>query len=166
MNRPPAEYVRLPAQRLQSFTAACLEAVGLRADHADLMAALLTNSDLRGVRSHGTRQICDRPPVSDGYCQVLKARSVNPNPQLKVARETDNTVLVDGDGSLGYAPMMMATERAMEKARHQGQQRVGSAVEAQAPGADRGQESPETPYPARDPRRSWLWRGCQLLAQA
>lgn len=120
MNRPPAEFVRLPAERLQAFAANCLKAVGMRADHADQLAALLTNSDLRGVRSHGTRQICDRPPFGDGYCQVLKARSANPDPQMKVARETANTVLVDGDGSLGYAPMMMATELAIEKARDQG----------------------------------------------
>jgi LDH2 family malate/lactate/ureidoglycolate dehydrogenase len=83
------------------------------------MAMLLTNSDLRGVRSHGTRQICRRTP-HDGYCQVLRDCKVNPNPQLTVIRETSNTVLIEGDGSLGYAPMMMATEVAIDKAREQG----------------------------------------------
>jgi len=99
----------------------------MRHDHADQLAALLTNADLLGVRSHGTRQICDRPPFGDGYCQVLKGRAVNPEPQLEVVRETHNTVLVDGDGSLGYAPMMMATEAVIEKAREHGMA-MGGAV--------------------------------------
>ena len=120
MNVPPSEYVRSPAQRLQQFAAGCLAAVGMRQDHADQLARLLTHSDLRGVRSHGTRQICERPPFGDGYCQVIKKRLVNPDPQLTVASETENSVLVDGDGSLGYAPMMMATEAAIEKAKKHG----------------------------------------------
>ena len=55
MNRPPAKFKRVPVAALRSFTAACLKAAGLRSDHADQLAELLSNSDLRGVRSHGTR---------------------------------------------------------------------------------------------------------------
>ena len=110
MNRPPAEFKRVPVALLRSFTADCLKAAGLRADHADQLAELLSNSDLRGVRSHGTRAMV-------GYCGGLRDGTVNPNPDLRVLQDTETTVLIDGDGGLGYAPMMMATEKAIEKAK-------------------------------------------------
>ena len=110
MNRPPAESKRVPVAMLRSFTADCLKAAGLRADHADQLAELLSNSDLRGVRSHGTRAMV-------GYCGSLRDGTVNPNPDLRVLQDTETTVLIDGDGGLGYAPMMLATEKAIEKAK-------------------------------------------------
>ncbi|MBI2501943.1 MAG: Ldh family oxidoreductase [Candidatus Latescibacteria bacterium] len=113
MNRPPEKFKPIPAAQLQAFAAACFKAAGLRADHADQLAELLTNSDLRGVRSHGTRQV-------PGYSRALRDKRVNPNPQLQVVQETDTTVLVEGDGGLGYAPMMMATELAIAKAKAKG----------------------------------------------
>jgi L-2-hydroxycarboxylate dehydrogenase (NAD+) len=110
MNRAPEHFQRIPAEQLRCFAAACLEAAGLRSDHAGQLAGLLTDSDLRGVRSHGTRTIA-------GYCRSLREGRINPNPRLAVLQETDTTVLIDGDGGLGYAPMMLATETAIAKAR-------------------------------------------------
>ena len=99
MNHPPQESKRIPVAQLRAFGAACLKAAGLRPDHADQLAGLLANSDLRGVRSHGTRAIA-------GYCPSIRDGAVNPNPDLQVLQDTETTVLVDGDGGLGYAPMM------------------------------------------------------------
>ncbi|MBI2506037.1 MAG: Ldh family oxidoreductase [Candidatus Latescibacteria bacterium] len=113
MNRPPEKFKRIPADQLRAFAAACLKAAGMLEEHADQLAQLLTNSELRGVRSHGIRTI-------GGYCPSLKKGRVNPRPQLKVIRETDTHVFIDGDGSLGYAPTMLATEKAIEKAKAKG----------------------------------------------
>ena len=110
MNHPPQESKRIPVAQLRAFGAACLKAAGLRPDHADQLAGLLANSDLRGVRSHGTRAIA-------GYCPSIRDGAVNPNPDLQVLQDTETTVLVDGDGGLGYAPMMRATELAIAKAK-------------------------------------------------
>ncbi|NKB72150.1 MAG: hypothetical protein GKR89_34160 [Candidatus Latescibacteria bacterium] len=113
MNQAPQDFVRVPAAQLLALAAACLKAAGMRSDHADQLAHLLTNGDLRGVRSHGTRQL-------HGYCPMLREKQVNPNPELSVLQETDTAVLVSGDGGLGYAPMMLATEKAVEKAQQKG----------------------------------------------
>ena len=110
MNHPPQESRRISFAQLRAFGAACLKAAGLRSDHADQLAQLLANSDLRGVRSHGTRAIA-------GYCSSIRDGAVNPNPDLQVLQDTETTVLVDGDGGLGYAPMMRATELAIAKAK-------------------------------------------------
>ena len=53
MNQPPEEFKRIPAEQLRSFGSACLQAAGMTDQHAAQLADLLTNSDLRGVRSHG-----------------------------------------------------------------------------------------------------------------
>jgi len=113
MNRPPEEFKRVPHEQLRSFAAACLKAAGMSEDHAEQLAQLLTNSDLRGVRSHGTRTLA-------GYCHSLKNGRYNPRPDIKILRETDTHVFVDGDGSLGYAPTMLATEKAIAKAKAKG----------------------------------------------
>ena len=113
MNRPPTEFKRIAAADLRSFGTACLRAAGMSAAHAAQLADLLTNSDLRGVRSHGTRALY-------GYCCTLRDKKANPTPDIRVLRETDTHVFVDGDGSLGYAPTMLATERAIAKAKEKG----------------------------------------------
>ncbi len=110
MNRPPGQYKRIPVTQLRRFAAACLKASGMTPEHAEQLAELLSNSDLRGVRSHGTRQIL-------GYCGSLREGRVNPTPDIQIVQETDTSVLVDGDGGLGYAPMMQATELAIAKAK-------------------------------------------------
>ena len=113
MNRPPQEFKRVPVEKLRLFASECLRTAGLRTDHAEQLAQLLTNNDLRGVRSHGSLQL-------HSYCTGLSQGTVNPNPQPKVVKETGAAVLVDGDGGLGYAPMMEATELALEKAKDNG----------------------------------------------
>ncbi len=113
MNQPPGEFKRIEAGQLAAFSAACFKAAGLRADHAEQLAQLLTNSDLRGVRSHGTRAM-------PRYCRSLREGQMNPQPELKMLKETEAAVLVDGDGGLGYAPMMQATEMAIERAKERG----------------------------------------------
>ena len=113
MNRPPKEFKRIGADQLRTFGTACLRAAGMPDDHAAQLADLLTNSDLRGVRSHGTRAL-------NSYCRTIKNKSANPNPDIQILAEADTHVYIDGDGSLGYAPTMLATERAIEKAKEQG----------------------------------------------
>ncbi len=110
MNRPPDQFKCIAVAQLRRFAAACLRASGMTSEHADQLAELLSNSDLRGVRSHGTRQIL-------GYCGSLREGRVNPTPDIQIVQETDTAILVDGDGGLGYAPMMHATERAIAKAK-------------------------------------------------
>ena len=113
MNRPPEAGRRVDADQLEAFSAACFKAAGLRPDHADLISGLLTQSDLRGVRSHGNRAM-------PRYCRSLREGQTNPDPDLRVLRESDTAILITGDGGLGYAPMMQATEAAIDKARERG----------------------------------------------
>ncbi len=113
VNQPPEKYVVAQERDLLRFSAECFEAVGLPAEHAQVITRLLVNSDLRGVRSHGTRQV-------DRYCLSFEAGELNPDPQVSTISDHGAVVALDGDGSLGYLPMVRATEIAIERAQNFG----------------------------------------------
>ena len=113
MNRPPEEYIHVHENALLAFTTACFEKVGLSNHHAALISRLLVNSDLRGVRSHGVR-------AASGYTRTFAEGGSNPRPNVRVISESPTSVVVDGDGTLGYWPMVEATESAIAKARETG----------------------------------------------
>jgi LDH2 family malate/lactate/ureidoglycolate dehydrogenase len=113
MNRPPETFVRVQEDRLLAFSTACFEKAGLTHDHAALISRLLVNSDLRGVRSHGTRTV-------NGYCGSFENGSHNPRPDIRLIHETPTAVVLDGNGTLGYLPMAQATEHAITKAKEVG----------------------------------------------
>ncbi len=110
MNRPPETFVLVSEERLLAFATACFEKVGLESDHAALISRLLVNSDLRGVRSHGTRTV-------NHYCRAFEEGRLNPRPHIRQVHETPTAVVIDGDGTLGYLPMVRATEAAIAKAK-------------------------------------------------
>ena len=114
LNLPPEEdFVRVPHGDMLGFVAAVARASGLVADRADLLAELLTGSDLRGVFSHGTRQIAR-------YARTMRDGDLNVDPDVRVIQEGPTSVVMDGDGGLGYFPMYEGTLRAIEKAKDLG----------------------------------------------
>lgn len=113
MNQPPETFIRVPVDALQAFVAQAGEAAGLPADKANRLAALLTDNDARGVFSHGTRQIAT-------YARLMRDGALNPEPEPYVVQETPASLLVDGDGGLGYFPAYEGTLTLIEKAEAQG----------------------------------------------
>lgn len=113
MNRPPDEFEPVAHGKLRDFVHRAATHVGLPEARARLLADLLTDNDLRGVFSHGTQQIA-------AYARLMRDGKLNNRPDVKVAQETDTSVLVDGDGGLGYFPAHEATLRAIDKAQARG----------------------------------------------
>ena len=113
MNRPPEEHIRVPHQKLHTFVSTAVQTVGLPENKADLLAEMLTGNDLRGVFSHGTQQVAT-------YAILMRDGKLNNVPDIKVVQETPVSLLVDGDGGLGYFPAHEGTLRAIEKAKAQG----------------------------------------------
>ena len=113
MNRPPEAFIFVQEQELVSFTTASFEKVGLSNHHAALISRLLVNSDMRGVRSHGVR-------AASGYTHTFADGNCNPRPNIRVISKSPTSVVVDGDGTLGYWPMVEATNCAIQKAQETG----------------------------------------------
>ena len=116
MNRPPEAFIRVSAEKLQPFVETVARTAGLAADKARLLAELLTANELGGVRSHGAQQVA-------AYARLIRDGKLNPDPQLTVDRDTPISLIVDGDGGLGYFPAHEGTVRAIDKAL-----KVGAAV--------------------------------------
>ena len=118
MNRPPKDGVPVPPDALRQLVRTLAERAGMDGEHASLLAELLVSNDLRGVFSHGSRQISD-------YARLLRDGKLNPRPQVSVVNEGPATLLVDGDGGLGYFPSWRAAHALVDKVRQIG---VGAAV--------------------------------------
>lgn len=113
LNLPPERFVSVQAERLREFVRDAGLALGVPEAHAAQLAELLTGNDLRGVHSHGTRMFAH-------YADELRGGRLNAAPEPRVARETPVSLVVDGDGGLGYFAAHLATERAIAKAREAG----------------------------------------------
>ena len=113
MNMPPDDYIRVDAALLQAFVSQVGVRVGLPQEKASLLGRLLTENDLRGVFSHGTVQIAT-------YARLMQEGVLNNRPDPQVVKETPVSLLIDGDGGLGYFPAHAATELLIAKATSQG----------------------------------------------
>lgn len=113
MNRAPAEFSLVPADTLRDFIRAVFEKAGVPAESAIFLTERLVENDLRGVFSHGTRQAKD-------YVRLFRDGELNPDPKIKVLEETPTTLIIDGDGGLGYHPSYQLATRLVPRAQAMG----------------------------------------------
>ncbi|MDP7253976.1 MAG: Ldh family oxidoreductase [Planctomycetota bacterium] len=113
MNVPPEVFTRVDAGDLTPFVRNVFEKAGMISADAQTMADLLVLTDLRGVFSHGTRQV-------PSYVNLLKNQQVNSRPEIRIVQEGPTTAVVDGNGGLGHFPSLLAAKLATEKAKSLG----------------------------------------------
>lgn len=104
---------------LQASLRMIFERFSLEADAAAGLAELLMDSELRGRSDHGVAAV---GILGDFYC----AGELNPRPQVRVLRETDDALLLDGDRGCGPAAPTRGMRWCVERAR----ERKGMAVAA------------------------------------
>ena len=80
----------VPRERLERFTAACLEKLGVQPADAQLVAQTLVAANLRGVDSHGVVRL-------PHYATRLRNGSVQPRPNITVERTAPSAALIEGD---------------------------------------------------------------------
>ena len=98
---------------LREFVRALYRKAGVSQEHAELMAELQVETDLRGVYSHGTRH-------APSYIGQILAGGLNPDPDIRAIREGGSYVLFDGDNGLGHVASAVAMRAAIEKAQATG----------------------------------------------
>ncbi|MXX02814.1 MAG: Ldh family oxidoreductase [Gemmatimonadetes bacterium] len=111
----PVDYTnpRYGAKALRRFAQEALRKAGLSEAHAKEMADYLTATDLRGVLSHGTRQL-------PGYVRSFQSGRCNPRPNIRIYREAGAVVQWDGDGGMGHLVSARAIRSAVSRARSAG----------------------------------------------
>ncbi|MFN2449225.1 MAG: Ldh family oxidoreductase [Candidatus Baltobacteraceae bacterium] len=109
-----AEYRLSTEQQLQGFISAVLQKVDVAAEHAAVVADVLTAADLRGVESHGIARL------ESYYVSRIRAGKLQARPKYETVRETDTSVLYDAGNGLGHPVAKIAMQSVLEKARKTG----------------------------------------------
>ena len=91
----PEDARRIMPDTLRGFTIDVLRKVDLPADDAALVARYLVDVDLRGVVSHGTRQL-------RRYVAEFREGRINPRPEIAQVMDAPSMAIFDGDGGAGY----------------------------------------------------------------
>jgi LDH2 family malate/lactate/ureidoglycolate dehydrogenase len=113
----PAARTSLASAR--TFIAAAFTQVGLPADDAAAIAALMVDADAQGSDGHGILRLPQ-------YVRRLRAGGVNRKPDIRVVEERAATALVHGDNGMGHLVMKRAAEIAIAKAKTAGVAWVGT----------------------------------------
>jgi L-2-hydroxycarboxylate dehydrogenase (NAD+) len=116
-----AELPRTSGEALSTFAQRVLEAAGLPAQDAALVAHLMVEADLRGSDTHGVVRL----PL---YVKRLQAGGINARPTIRTIRDMPAAALVDGDNGMGHLVMHYAARLAIEKARAAGVAWVGARM--------------------------------------
>jgi L-2-hydroxycarboxylate dehydrogenase (NAD+) len=90
-----------------------LEADGMSPAHAAETADVLLDAELRGYDDHGVWFMGE-------VHKWLKSGALNPAPNITVVRETESSLLLDGDGGCGVAASYQAMRWCVERAAERG----------------------------------------------
>ena len=110
---------RYTVAELEEFTSAIFRSVGVKAEHAGIVATRLVEADLRGRTGHGLIRV-------GPYVQRIEAGGVNLDPDIRIIHETPVSAHFDGDNGMGQVVMTMAAEVAIAKAQALGMAWVGT----------------------------------------
>src|SRR5258706_2781480 len=108
----------VPQQQLATFTALCLEKLGLQSADAQLVAQTLVAANLRGVDSHGVVRL-------PHYAARLRNGTVKSRPGIAVRRTGPSAAVVEGDAGMGQLVATRAMQEAIALAQPNG---VGAVV--------------------------------------
>lgn len=110
---PDVDAVRVPKATLERFFSDLFKAVPIPDDHADLVARLLVDTQIRGVYSHGLRQ-------ARRYLNAYQEGMLNTHPQTRVIKESTVTTALNGDRCLGFIVADEAIKITIKKAQAHG----------------------------------------------
>jgi ureidoglycolate dehydrogenase (NAD+) len=103
---------------LVSFSAKCLEKLGLQAADAEFVAETLVAANLRGVDSHGVVRL-------PHYATRLRNGTVKARPNITARRTAPSSAVVEGDAGMGQLVAARAMQEAISLATQSG---VGAVV--------------------------------------
>lgn len=98
------------AASLRSFMTGVFEYFDVPHEDAVLATDVLAYSDEHGIDSHGIARL-------KTYCDLLKAKRINPKPGISVIRGKGSVATIDGDNGLGLVVGPKCMDAAIEKAK-------------------------------------------------
>ncbi|MFC1928961.1 Ldh family oxidoreductase [Chloroflexota bacterium] len=105
------EYIKIKVNTLQEFTINVFNKLGVSVEDARIAADILIAADQRGIGSHGLQRL-------SRYTSGLKTGVMKPITNVKVLKETPNTLLISGGDGLGqvvgYKAMNLVIDKALK----------------------------------------------------
>jgi L-2-hydroxycarboxylate dehydrogenase (NAD+) len=106
-------FILFTSRQLRLFISSVFETMGVPVEDAITAADVLAYSDEHGIDSHGIARL-------KTYFDLLQAKRINPQPQIKIVREKSSVATVDGDNGLGLVVGPKCMQLAMDKATDSG----------------------------------------------
>jgi len=100
--------MRVPAKQIEGQLQDVFRAWGMSDEHAATTAAVMVETDLRGVDSHGISML----PT---YDKEFRAGRLNMRPAFTTLRDGPAMALIDADASLGHPVSVYAMNMAVDK---------------------------------------------------
>jgi ureidoglycolate dehydrogenase (NAD+) len=100
----------IPKAELETFAAAIFTAAGVAPELTRPWAEVLVWANLRGTDSHGVIRI-------PRYVDLLKKKSINPAPTMRIERRAGAIAVLDADRAPGGPAMIRAMDEAIARAR-------------------------------------------------
>ena len=100
---------RISAVKLKEFCVAVCRKYGYSEEAATITAEVLTETDMMGVHSHGTKNLL-------GYIRKTEAGGIHVNADIQTIDEGPAWAVMDGDAGIGMVTSCKAMEKAIEKA--------------------------------------------------
>lgn len=100
--------IRVPD--LRNWVAELLRRLGHPDEHADIVADVLVDGDLRGYADHGVEML-------GSFLPRPSRQTHNPRPVIRVLSENESTLLLDGDHGLGVMPGIQAMRWCIDRAK-------------------------------------------------
>lgn len=107
------EFVYVKASILENFMYDVMRGLGVPEDDAKIVAAILIESDIRGIDSHGIARL-------KMYYDRIRSGQQFPTTKLVVERETPGTAVLNASNGMGQVASRKAMEMAIEKAKKNG----------------------------------------------
>lgn len=105
--------MRINHNELLDWTTRVLTHFNVRDKDAAHIARCLVDVDLRGIVSHGTRQL-------RRYVPEFRDGLINPEPDIRILKASDSAIRLDGDGGAGYLAAAKAVDTACDRALENG----------------------------------------------
>lgn len=105
-----ADYKQIRIADLERFVVEVMKNLNVPEEDAKIVADVLIRADRRGIESHGVARL-------RRYVNGIKNGLMNPNPSIKIIKETPVSMVVDGDAGLGMVVTYKTMKKCIEKAK-------------------------------------------------
>lgn len=112
------ETIRISWDELKNFISQIFESYGIVKEDAKIVSEVLTASDARGIKSHGVAR-------THMYLKGIEVDTIHKQTSYTTLMETQTTIAVDANGSIGQPISVLLMNKAINKAKEHG---IGIAV--------------------------------------